>query len=429
MSNFFDKLFGKKGRKRVSNKTMSYDDFVVSISKNDTNHSAMNLSGVYTCIDIISNTIAKLPFFIVNNKTKKRKSDVDEMYRLLNYQPNSRMNAMVFKKLMVTRLLTTGNSYIKPIWRGAKVVAYEPLTNVSVAKIDNDIVYVVTDSNKNVVEFLRYDEIIHLKMYSEDGVTGISPLKYAKLVTDVGLNQEQFQKSFYENGGRPSGTINVAADLSNDAEFTNPDGTITVKSMKDVVREAWIKHNAGSKNAFNVAVLDNGMEYKEISQISPSDMDFVSSKTVNLEDIARFFNVPACKLGVGKQTYSNNEQAQIDYITNCIIPLVYQIEQEFTLKSILRKDFDNGDVIKLNVEAELRGDIATRGTWYKTMCEIGAYSINTVLDKEDMEGIENGDVRLIGPNRVPLERLIAGEDAADVTPSITETTKQGDDQQ
>ena len=426
------RVLSKRKRKTVQNQTqqsLTYDDFVRMVSQQNDNHSAMNLSGVYTCIDIISNTIAKLPFFIVNNKTKKRKSDADEMYRLLNYQPNSRMNAMVFKKLMMTRLLTTGNSYIKPIWRGTKVVAYEPLQNVSVAKIDNDIVYVVTDSNKNVVEFLRYDEIIHLKMYSEDGVTGISPLKYAKLVTDVGLNQEQFQKSFYENGGRPSGTINVGADLSEEMEITNSDGTKTLKSMKDLVREAWIKHNAGSKNAFNVAVLDNGMEYKEISQISPSDMDFVSSKTVNLEDIARFFNVPAYKLGAGKQTYANNEQSQIDYITNCIVPLVYQIEQEFTLKSILNKDFINGDVIKLNIEAELRGDIATRAAWYDKMRSMGVYSINEIRDKEDMPDIENGDVRLIGANSVPLERLIAGETPSDTTPDITETTEQGDDQQ
>ena len=119
------KVLSKRKRKTVQNQTqqsLTYDDFVRMVSQQNDNHSAMNLSGVYTCIDIISNTIAKLPFFIVNNKTKKRKSDADEMYRLLNYQPNSRMNAMVFKKLMMTRLLTTGNSYIKPILIGTKIV-------------------------------------------------------------------------------------------------------------------------------------------------------------------------------------------------------------------------------------------------------------------------------------------------------------------
>ncbi len=427
MSNFFDKLFGKK-RKVVKNNAMSYDafqDFLTSVSKNVDGNSAMNLSGVYTCIDIISNTIAKLPFFIVNNKTKERIPDTDNMYKLLNYQPNSRMNAMVFKKLLITRLLKQGNAYVKPIWRGAKVVAYEPLTNVSITNIDGNIIYVVTDSNNNVVEMLRYDEIIHLKMYSEDGITGISPLHYARLVTQVGLNQEAFQKSFYENGGRPSGTLNISSDLSEEIEVTNPDGTKTIKSMKEVVREAWAKHNSGSNNAFNVAVLDNGMEYKEISQISPSDMDFVNSKNVNLEDIARFFNVPAYKLGAGKQTYANNEQAQIDYITNCIVPLVYQIEQEFTLKSLLKVEFDEGKVIKANIEAELRGDISTRANWYDKMRSMGVYSINEIRSKEDMPPIENGDVRLIGANSIPLERLIAGETAASATPNdlATETAE------
>lgn len=421
------KLADRKKRRAVKNNAMTYDNFqsfLVNKVGNDGN-SAMNLSGVYTCIDIISNTIAKLPFFIVNNRTKERIDDTDNMYRLLNYQPNSRMNAMVFKKLMITRLLTQGNAYVKPIWRGAKVVAYEPLTNVTISNIDGNIVYVVTDSNKNVVDMLRYDEIIHLKMYSEDGITGISPLHYARLVTQVGLNQEAFQKSFYENGGRPSGTINVSSDLSEEVEIKNADGTVTVKSMKDIVREAWAKHNSGSNNAFNVAVLDNGMEYKEISQISPNDMDFVNSKNVNLEDIARFFNVPAYKLGAGKQTYANNEQSQIDYITNCIVPLVYQIEQEFTLKSLLAQEFNEGKIIKANLEAELRGDLTTRANWYRQMQQIGAYSINNILDKEDMPPIPNGDVRLIGANSIPLERLIAGESVASATPNdlSTETTE------
>ena len=53
-------------------------------------------------------------------------------------------------------------------------------------------------------------------------------------------------------------------------------------------------------------------------------------------------------------------------------------------------------------------------------------------DNEYLSGLttaENGDVRLIGANSVPLERLIAGETPSDTTPDITETTEQGDDQQ
>lgn len=404
VKNFF-KSFTKKKKVENSTKTMSLSEFTSSRVATSEG-SALNLSGVYTCVDIISNTISKLPFFLMDNSTKKHIDD-SNLYKLLNYQPNPRMTASVFKKLLATSLLITGNAYAIPKWRGLKIYSLEPVSSENVQIIvDGDQVYyrVFKDGKESI---LRYDEIIHLKMYTVDGVYGISPLTYARLVVQVGLNQENFQKSFYENGGRPSGVLKIESDLSGTTEVQLSDGSTTERSLKDVIRDEWAKTNGGSVNAFKVAVLDNGMDFKEISQISPADMDFVNSKTVNLEDIARFFNVPPYKLGVGKQTYSNNEQAQIDYITNCIVPLVYQIEQELTLKLILARDFlEKNIVVKMNLEGELRGDTSARANWYEKMQSMGVYSINDILSKEDMPKIENGDARLIGPNAVPLEQVL-----------------------
>ena len=227
---------------------------------------------------------------------------------------------------------------------------------------------------------LRYDEIIHIKMNpTEDGTVGVSPLTYARLTTSVGIKQEEFQESFYDHGGRPDGVLKTTADLSSrEVVVTGTDGKEKKISLKDEMRAAWANAHAGTNNRFNVAVLDNGLEYVAIPQISPADMDFVNSKTSNIEDICRYFNVPTYKLGVGKQTYSNNEQANIEYITNTIVPLVTQIEQEFTIKLLPNADIESGIVIKCNIEAELRGDSASRAAWYKNMQLIGANS--TPLD-------------------------------------------------
>lgn len=391
---------------------ISYEDFTrFLIGRSEYNE--RNLSGVYQCIALISNTISKLPFFVIDRKTKKEvDSDIEF---LLNMKPNEDMNAAVFKETIAINLLTSGNSFVLPHRRrGGIEIEWLEILDPALVGVNKDtntgrVVYVYSDKGSKKV--LRYDEIVHLKINpSKDGLVGMSPLTYARLTTSVGLKQEKFQESFYDNGGRPDGVLKTAADLSNKKEkFTMPDGSEKEMSLKDFMKYAWAEAHKGTNKQFNVAVLDNGLDYAPIPQISPADMDFVNSKNSTIEDICRYFNVPPYKLGVGKQTYTNNEQASIEYITNTIVPLVTQIEEELSLKLLTYAELKKGYRIKCNVEAELRGDSKTRSGWYKDMQYVGAYSVNEIRAYEDLPEIENGDARLVGANSTPLNLIVKGQ--------------------
>ena len=415
----WQRLFGKR-IKDQSGVAMTTEDFLNGVDVPTIHTSPMNLSGVYQCIEIISNTIAKLPFFVMQRDSKEH-IDIPELYHLLNEKPNRYMAAMTFKKLHIKNLLTSGNAYIYPIWKGGKVSELRIISpdDVSTYYKNGDVMFTF---NLDDVEHKVWDsEIIHNMAFTLDGIIGISPLTYARLVTDVGLNQEEFQKSFYSNGGRPSGILSVASDLSTKVVKI---GDKDVR-MRDFVLSEWNKVGMGAGNAYKTALLDNGVTYKEVAQISPADMDFVNSKTENLEDIARFFNVPSYKLGVGKQTYSNNEQAQRDFITNTIVPLVTQIEQELTEKLLTESQRRKGYQIKANIESELRGDTATRAAWYDKMRSMGVYNINEIRALENLPSIgEDGETRLIGANSVPLEKLLAGETAGSATPNPLDPSKE-----
>lgn len=430
--------FGLFGRRKSKNQgtpqttvNLSLQEFIDFVNKT-ADYDSRNLSGVYQCIELISNTISKLPFFVINNNTKEHVENFN-LYRILNLQPNPKMTAATFKKVIVTNLLTDGNAYCLPTWKGLNLQKIEIVENdaVSIVKtVDDNYLYVVSDAKGNKKTY-RYDEIIHLRINAGKGIKGVSPLTYARLTTDIGIKQEVFQKDFYDNGGRPDGVLKTATDLSSNGYVKDAKGNVVKDdkgnpiSLKDVMRAEWKKAHSGVNNRFNVAILDNGLEYQTIPQISPADMDFVNSKTTNIEDICRYFNVPPYKLGVGKQTYANNEQANIEYITNTIVPLVNQIEQEFTLKLLLDSEIAKEIMIKCNVEAEMRGDTNTRVAWYKNMQSIGAYSINEIREKENLPDIEYGDARLIGANSTPLELLVNGKTPAETTPNpLTEKKKE-----
>lgn len=406
------------------------DDYFPYFSNND----ELKLAAVNAAITTISSTMSKIPFFIINIKTKKRIPDPN-IYKLLNLAPNKIMNAAIMHGMIMNWLLIDGEAYVLPIRkpRSNEIIRRIPFRKYDVTKkYDNDnyeAYYEITLPNRKK-ELYRADDVEHYMAFTLDGVNGIAPLDYAQHTIQSGLSQDKYNEETYQNGCRPSDYLTVATDLGYDLKDypigTDDKGNVVTekKSPKEIIRYEWYK---AKKAGHGTAVLDKGMTYHTVEQITPEQMQFVTSKEVTVQDIARFFRMGSCmhKLGVGKQTYSTNEQGQIDYINETILPFLRQWEQELTLKLLTEEQRAKGWQIKGNPNAELRGDTASRLNWYTGMKEMGVYSINEIRNYEDLSGIgEDGDVRTIGPNAVPLERAINGDTAADVTPNNVNDKKE-----
>ena len=86
-----------------------------------------------------------------------------------------------------------------------------------------------------------------------------------------------------------------------------------------------------------------------------------------------------------------------------------------TWKLLNMSQVDAGLEIRINMMAELRGDTAARGQWYKDMLQEGPFSVNDVRALEDLPDVPGGQHRRASLNYVPLEdwpelsRLRAGQ--------------------
>lgn len=352
---------------------------------------AMKLSAVNACVECLTNSMSKLPYFIMDGVTKEHINH--PILKLLTERPNEAMTASTYKKLIEANRLLKGNGYALIVRnarnaRPQELIPLNPLFTVPYFDDKGILWYIFTNPKTGEMRKLNNFDVLHVKAYSEDGINGISVLSRASEVIDTAKATQQYENKLYTQGARPSGVLKTATQLD--------------KPAKDKVREEWDKIYSGSNNAFRTAILDLGLEYQQIS-ISPKDTQFVESKGISIEDITRFFGVPLYKVNSGKQSYSSNEQNGIEYVVGTLHPIVTQYEEENTYKLLFDSELNKIWKVKINMMAELRGATASRGVWYKSMRDCGAFSVNDILALEDMPNVNGGDTRNASLNYVPLE--------------------------
>lgn len=370
---------------------------------------ARKLSAVDACIEIISNSIAKLPAFVMDSSTRKR---VDhDCLQLLNVRPNEAMTPFIRKKVLETSRLEGGAGY-DWIVRDPKTLRPAELIPIPwwlVTPWRDDkghIWYTVTHPVTGAPMVLPSADVCHYKNSTRTGLQGISTLKRASNVIATAHAAQLYEQAYYEKGGQPSGVLQTATDLGGYAKdrtgavLMDADGTAV--TLREQLRREWEKVHAGPSNSHRVAILDLGLEYKPLGATN-RDAQFVENKEVSVKDFARFFGVPLYKLQEGKQAYGSNEQNAIEYVVGTLHPIVTQYEEEQTWKILPPGDVRKGLEIRINMMAELKGDTSSRANWYRTMTEVSAFSPNDILALEDLPDVPGGEHRKASLNYVPLD--------------------------
>lgn len=393
-------------RKRAGAASLALENrsgwFPVGKSGDMSPDTAMKVSAVNACVEIISNAVGMLPVFLMDGASKRRLGE-HPLGRVLWDRPNEAMSPFIFFRLMECQRLLRGNAYAW-IYRSGygepvELIPLPPSTCEPVIEPGTGkLWYLAAEPKTGRTYKLDPADILHYKAYSPDGIRGVSILHRAQQTLQTAAAAQNYEQALYENGGRPSGVLQVDSDLG--GTTTLPDGKEI--TLKDYIRLDWEKIHAGAGNSFRVAVLDHGVKYQPIA-MSNSDAQFVENKAVTIADIARFFGVPLYKLGEGKMSYSSNEQNNIEFCVNTIQPIVTQLEFEDTGKLLTISDRRRGLEVRRNMMALLRGDINSRGNWYKTMRESGVLSVNDILALEDMPPAPGGDERYASLNYVPLK--------------------------
>lgn len=363
---------------------------------------ALRIAAVWSCVRVLSETIASLPISLYERDEENRKQVKSDnpLNNLVGEQPSPLFNSFMFFERILVDLSLDGNFYAF-IERnnGGFPVGLHPIkcndVDVFISPKGRGVYYEIkqSDSDNTYPKTGRVNgiDMIHIKGLSLDGIQGKSPIECAAETLGISLALDKHAGAFFKNGANVGGILK------------HP-GTLKPETAKRL-RESWSSNYAGSNNTGKTAILEEGMEF-QARTIPNNQAQFIESREYQISDICRIFRVPNHLVNdLSSATYSNIEAQQIDFVVHTITPWIKRIESELNGKLIPFKQRGK-EYFKFNLNAILRGDSKARADYYRTLVNIGVMSPDEVRKLEDLNSVGGAsEDYYMQSNMLPINRL------------------------
>lgn len=373
-------FFGIKKRNSKLDYVSNYSDGLL-FGKLPTKNNAMNISAVFSATNLISNTIAMLPIFIMAKEKNGKNKDTNHH---LNYvfgdrNTGNHLSKFTLIKQIIQSVILRGNSFVY-VYRdpdgSVKNLRYLEASDVIINySKENDLLYY--DSPIIGKTHIEPVNMLHFLLHSCSGVNGISLLNYAARTLNIANASEESAKNFFENGMNVNGLIKVNTPIN--------------AKQKEEIRTSW--QQAYNNGGGGLAVINANMDYEQL-QLSPEDSQLLGSREFNVSDIARFFNINPILIGAeSKANYSSLEQLQTAFLCHTLQPYITMIENEMNRK--LLKPSEKDLTIQFETNELLRTDKQGQADYYTKMTGSGILSINETRNELGYGPITGGDEHFI----------------------------------
>tara|TARA_R110002153_G_scaffold46216_1_gene130367 strand:+ start:1943 stop:3163 length:1221 start_codon:yes stop_codon:yes gene_type:complete len=360
--------------------------------KSVTVDSALQVSAVYACVKLLTETVSSLPLKVYNTVDGSLVEDTtSRLATILGSTPNAIDTPVEFKETLLLNLNTNGNAYGQ-IRRGAgdQLIAIEPLASaqMEVSMIDGVVEYRYTGSD-GIPRVLPTDDIIHFR-FMGNGIVGLNPIEYAAGSISNQLASEDFASRYFQSGAKPSGVMSTDMVLT-DAQHAQVMGRFA--NMSD-----------GTSNAHRTLVLEAGMKYQQV-QLSPEAMQLLENKRYNLEDIARFYAIPSVLINdttAGTTWGSGIEQIKLGWLSTGLSPLLTRIEQRLE-RSLTTAG--SGVRIKFDTTQFMRADSKGQAEFLSKLVTNGIMTRNEARSRLNLSAMDNADELTAQVNLAPLVDL------------------------
>lgn len=349
--------------------------------KHVTADNALTLAAVWSCVGLISQTIATLPLMVFSKDSNGDRVAVPDhpLHSLIHDQPNADMTAVEFWEAIVAQALLWGNGYaLKTVNGVGDVISLTLLLaeRMTIRRMeDGSRRYYYVPWHGGRTEEYTEDQMLHIKGWSMDGLVGMSVISYARFSFGNAMSADEAAGKFFANGLNLSG-------------FVETGGAALTAAQRQVFRES-LDNLKGSGNTGKTMLLEGSFKYNPLS-LSPADAQMLATREYGVDEVCRWFRVPAWMIGhMAKSTSwgTGLEQQMIGFLTFTLRPWLTRIEQRILMQLVKPKDRSR-IFAEFNVEGLLRSDSAARASLYSTFAQNGIQTRNEIRRRENLPRVD-----------------------------------------
>lgn len=328
---------------------------------------ALGIASVLSCVSLIADSVATMPLrcFATQKNGLRKPMPLPEV--LADPDPYE-SNRYEFILQTMSSLLLHGNSYGLIVRNGSKPVGITPLHPYQMN--------VLANKNGSGRQYLHLgheipnEDMLHIRWFTPpQSLVGISPLLQQRTVMGLALAMDKYLAQWYGEGGTPSGVLESDKPVSSE--------------QARLLRETW---EGSQRKHRRPAVLSDGLKWRPVT-VSAVDMEFNMTRDAIVTEVGRIFRVPSHLLNIkgDGQTYSNVEQASINFLTYTLQPWLTRLEIAFS------KILPYGVDVEFDPSSLLRLDATTRAKVDQMNISSGLTNANEIRIGEGKDPYEGGD--------------------------------------
>jgi HK97 family phage portal protein len=346
---------------------------------------AMQLSAVWACVKLVSETVASLPVSVY--KTTQNGREIDENHDLtvlFSGKVNRYQTKVEFFETVLLNLLVYGNAYCQIQKFGDKIVGLLPLMSSQMeVQLMRDGSLTYEYYHDTGVQVYAEQSIWHLKLFG-NGIVGLSPIAHQRNTLGIAIAAEKAVTNIYRNGAKPSGVLTLDKWLT--------------PEQRDQVRQKFYSLSGGNQD--RLMVLEGGMKFGAIS-LSPQDIELLASRQFQISEICRWYGVPSVMINdTSSTTVWGSGIAQIveGFYKVTLRPILEKIEASMQVNLNKTRNRE----IEFDFNALTRGDMKARYEAYRIGIHGGFLKPDEARQQEGLPKAEGGDKLYIQGATVPL---------------------------
>jgi HK97 family phage portal protein len=288
---------------------------------------------VFACISKIAEKVAatELKLYKILNSKGDTKEIITHPVLDLLYKVNPFQTKTEFLEITMINLKTTGDAFwFKTRNNSGKVVELWNLRPDYMEIIKDPVNFIKEykfTTGDGTTESFVPEDIVHIK-YSNpmDMYFGLSPIKAAQIRVQTEDFASRYQRDFFLNSSRP------------DAVIKNKGESVLRKETRENIRRDWNIRHQGVGNSSKIAILDENLDYQQIS-LTQKEMDYIESMKFTRDDILVAFKVPKPIVAITDDVNrANAETAMYIFLSETIVPEIRRLIEKIN-EELIYPDF------------------------------------------------------------------------------------------